>query len=203
MNTARRGGRRLIRQPRRGDTLAAVVEDYIQHFRSEARAERIYFRRLPTLKAAVRLAELAAHLNGTRLTRFPHQRRISSVVLRHSSKALLAALPRIAECRDFESLHELVRNTAGRVRGIGVLTIYDRANRIGGKLGLEPTLVYLHAGTSEGARAIGLSTKNGTAEMSVLPKEFRRLVPREVEDALCIFKRRLRAMNGPRAWRVR
>ena len=47
-----------IRAPRRNDTLARVVADYIKHRRRRARKERTHFAKL-RLREAVRLAGLA------------------------------------------------------------------------------------------------------------------------------------------------
>jgi hypothetical protein len=97
---------------------------------------------------------------------------------------LLQQQPRLRACRDFESLYSLIHHTVGHLRRIGPLVVYDTANRIGGKLGLEPSLVYLHAGTLHGARALGLPTQNGVVKVADLPRALRRLRPREVGDAL-------------------
>jgi hypothetical protein len=49
-------------------------------------------------------------------------------------------------------------------------------------------MVYLHAGTRTGARALGLAARAATLDVSELPAEFHSLEPHEVEDVLCIFK---------------
>jgi hypothetical protein len=72
------------------------------------------------------------------------------------------------------------------IRGIGALAIYDIATRIGGYLRLEPEVVYLYAGTSKGARALGLDGAK-TLDPKALPAAFRVLRPREIEDCLCIY----------------
>src|SRR5262249_51982407 len=97
--------------------------------------------------------------------------------------------PDVRRCQTFGELLELVGHAVGRISGIGELTIYDTALRIGGKLGLEPDVVYLHAGTREGARVFGLD--GASVPLSKFPPAFRGLKPREVEDCLCIYKRDL------------
>jgi len=183
-----------IRAPRRNDTLARVVADYIKHRRRRARKERTHFAKL-RLREAVRLAGLAQTKEGKR---FSHQRRVPTAALRRSADRLQDALPDLKAARDFDALYALVQATVGELRGIGALTVYDTANRLGGKLKLEPRRVYLHAGTLAGARAIGIPTEQDVVAMSVFPKEFRRLRPREVEDALCIFEARLRHIKARR-----
>jgi hypothetical protein len=78
--------------------------------------------------------------------------------------------------------------SSGRFPASGSLTVYDTTLRIGARLALEPSKVYLHAGTLAGAKALGLDWRGGTIEMSQLPAELRTLAPREAEDVLCIYK---------------
>ena len=70
----------------------------------------------------------------------------------------------------------------------GKLAVYDTACRLGVYLELEPEVVYLHAGTIKGARALGLDTSRSYLEMDELPRPLRLLEPWECEDFLCIYK---------------
>ena len=71
---------------------------------------------------------------------------------------------------------------------IGELTTYDTAHRIGCKLCLPPTRVYLHSGTQSGAVALGIHRSCTSISVKVLPKPFAVLEPYEIEDCLCILK---------------
>ncbi len=73
-------------------------------------------------------------------------------------------------------------------RFVGELTVYDTALRIGAHFGLEPTRVYLHAGTRVGARVLDLDDRQSTIEMDELSAPMQRLLAREAEDLLCIYK---------------
>ena len=75
-----------------------------------------------------------------------------------------------------------------RVPGIGPVTIYDTAQRIGYRLGLAPDRVYLHAGTREGARKLGLDTSHEYLLPEELPFPLQKLAPADVEDFLCRYK---------------
>ena len=96
---------------------------------------------------------------------------------------------------DFDVLHDVVNETIdhmksiGQIEGIGPLTIYDTALRLGAFRGVLPDRVYLHAGTLKGVKNLGLivGTKKSLA-MSELPPEFRKLEAYEVENCLCIYK---------------
>ena len=60
--------------------------------------------------------------------------------------------------------------------------------RIGSYLGVFPQQVYLHAGTAEGAKALGIETNIGYLEVEDLHSILEQLEPHEIEDFLCIFK---------------
>ena len=97
-------------------------------------------------------------------------------------------LPQLRRATSFDDLFDLVDKHILPIQGIGPLTVYDTALRIGARLGLSPTRVYLHAGTRAGARELGLDAQRGTIEMDELPEPLRQLSPREAEDLLCIYK---------------
>ncbi len=138
-----------------------------------------------------RVIEFAALSMLPNRRRHPHQRRIPAAALAEAERNLQACAAELGRCDGFSELHEIVRREIGSIRGIGRLAIYDISTRIGAHLGVEPDRVYLHAGTAEGARAIGLDPHREALFIDELPDPFKRLRPREIEDVLCIFKREL------------
>lgn len=170
----------------------AIVAAFIDHHRKRADDELEFCRGLPSLREAVRTAALARTREGTR---HPHQRRIPAAVLHESAAHLLSIVDQLEECRSFDELHDLVSSVIGPIHGIGRLTAYDTAARIGAHRGLEPAIVYLHAGTAIGARALGFTGKR-TLDPRLLPSAFGVLRPREIEDCLCIFKMDLARLKG-------
>jgi hypothetical protein len=173
----------------RPQSLTGIVRAYIRDYRVRTERQRL---EQPTtqreLTTIVRTAALWTLPDGRRHS---HQRRIPRRVLQQAANALVKATVAAAT---FEDLHETVRKSIGPIRGIGELAIYDIACRIGADLELTPERVYLHAGTREGARALGLG--GATLSKSDLPKEFHRLSPAEIEDCLCIYKDDLRRLAG-------
>jgi hypothetical protein len=166
-----------------------VVRAYITDYRADAAAELEFFRTRRSLMEAIDIATRSTMGNGKR---HPHQRRLPSRVLRAAGRRLRAAAQTLRACRSFAALHDVIHDKIATIRGIGPLTTYDVATRIGSKLGLEPELVYLHAGTLVGARALGLDSGD-TLEPKALPSAFRLLRPREIEDCLCIYASNLPA----------
>jgi hypothetical protein len=143
-----------------------------------------------SLREAIEYAALAKLPDGKR---HPHQYRLKRAVLAKAERRLQACAARLRRCGSFAKLYELVKEEIGGIRGIGPLTVYDVANGIGAQLGLGPELVYLHAGTAVGAKALGLDHRRESIHPSELPAEFQRLRPGEMEDCLCLYKDELLA----------
>jgi len=170
------------------DHLRAIAADYTRRYRRGAARELDYFRSrrlLPTDEDAISQAALARLPSGKR---HPHQYRIPRAALQESRRRLLQNLPRPRQAGSFDELFELITTLVQPIPGIGPLTVYDTAVRVGARVGLEPSKVYLHAGTRIGAKALGLDAGSATIELAELPHELRTLTAREIEDLLCIYK---------------
>jgi imidazolonepropionase-like amidohydrolase len=124
--------------------------------------------------------------------RYHHQRRLPRALLATAARELKRA--RLGSATNFADLYRRVDAAIGALHGIGELTVYDTALRIGAKLGYLPKKVYLHAGTRAGARALGLDWKARSLPVRQLPVELRVLAPHEIEDCLCIFKDKLKSL---------
>ena len=146
------------------DSYAAIVHDYSSHYRPEKEHELEYFKTQASFRAALDKAGLAIGANGKR---HPHQRRIPGKVLSMLRHSLVRNSDRIRPQRTFEGLHALLARQCGRIHGIGPLTVYDTALRLGAALGLEPTVIYLHAGTRKGAAALGLPTGKASSAREI------------------------------------
>lgn len=177
------------------NALARIVCDYRRNHQYNAEQEQRWFAIQPTFCQAVEVAALAKSPSGRRLS---HQRRIPERVLEESCRKLIAELPALAASRSFEELHGIIAATIRPIAGIGELTVYDTALRIGAFLHLEPCSVFLHAGTRVGARRLGLDTSHEFLPLNSLPAELRVLKPHEIEDVLCIYKHKIGVTAGQR-----
>lgn len=115
----------------------------------------------------------------------PHQWRVGRATLSLWVKALLKHEHQIEHAANFHELHQAISNA--KIAGVGELTIYDTAHRLGLARGLLPQQVYVHAGVRRGARALGLGAAT-RIEMHKLPAPLNRLSPAAAEDVLCIYK---------------
>lgn len=122
-------------------------------------------------------------------TRGTHQWRLSKEVLEESERRLQRSTKKLQLVSDFAALHHTVEREIGTIPGIGALTVYDVAHRIGAFLGKSRELVYLHRGTKIGAAALGLTGK--VIRPNQLPPLFSRRTAEECEDCFCIYKGQL------------
>lgn len=122
-----------------------------------------------------------------------HQYRVGRITLNSFAKKLIYYHNQINCAKSFDDLIEIVGKA--RIKGIGALTIYDTAQRIGFYLGIYPDKVYLHGGTLIGARyLLGQLPRDQYLLVEELPEPFRRpdIAPWEIEDILCIYKSELK-----------
>jgi len=93
------------------------------------------------------------------------------------------------EFENFDQLHDWLE--AIKPPGIGPVTLYDVATRIGAYLRLEPTSVYLHANVRTGwAKLHGtrrVPEVHGRVPVQLLPTALQRIPPDQVEDMLCAY----------------
>lgn len=174
-------------------SLNDLVGAYSRNHRPRACTEYDFLREMETDEEAISEAALARRKDGKR---HDHQRRIQRSSLEESRRRLLQNVALLRSSRSFEELFDTINAIIRPIPRIGELAVYDTALRIGVRFKHEPTLVYLHAGTREGAAALGIDTARSTAEMTELPKALHRLTPREVEDFLCIYKDDLKQLRG-------
>jgi hypothetical protein len=171
--------------------LDEIVARYLREWRVLARAEMRSFAKEDSLAGAIRRAALCLRPDGKKHS---HQCLIPQPVLEEAEKRLQAAAKRLSRASDFAALHRLVEEEIGGISGIGELTVYDVAHRVGAYLGIIPALVYLHRGTKAGAAILGFRGK--TLHPNDLPTAFSRLTAAEIEDCLCIYRHELRETPG-------
>jgi hypothetical protein len=172
--------------------IRGIVQDYIVNWRRCEDAELEYFSSPPNLRAAIRIAALAISEDKKR---HPHQRRIPGETLEHFRRALLRRRNELHSCKTFPQLMQISERAAAPLWKNSKLTVYDTTLRIGAHLGIRPDRVYLHAGATKGARALGFGGSVPSLKRSQLPKEFHRLKPYEIEHCLCIYKGHLKRLR--------
>lgn len=151
--------------------LAAIIESYkfLRAKRPDTWSE--FTVQQLRLRDAITVAALSINKDNKRC---PHQYRIPKAVLEQAKHELLVNIARIRKAKSFDELYTIVR-TLG-IFGIGELTAYDIALRIGAYLKLHPDRVYLHAGTRAGAKRLLGEVSGDYLFKSDLPKAFRGVI---------------------------
>jgi hypothetical protein len=167
--------------------LAALVEDFLAQ--PEAQNHDEAYEALGSLEEAILFAAKAQATPGKRVS---PQTRIVQQKLEVSLAALSTAKEAIAACTNYDDLLSIVEKKLRGIEGLGNMYIHSTARRIGVYMRLHPQRVYLNSGgTREGARALKLAYTKPYVNMVSLPRELRKLQPRQVEDFLNLYKTRL------------
>ena len=173
----------------------SIIKAYIRYNRPVSLDEHQYYRDLNSFNEAL---EKAATARTRENKCHDHQRRVGYETMRVFLEKLKPFAKEIKAQKTFDGLFNIIESVGKQIHGIGELTIYDTAHRIGIYLGLEPTEVYIHAGTRQGAVAIGFCDNRKTIKKSELPQEFSVLAPHEIEDCLCIYKDHIKRLYSKR-----
>lgn len=177
-------------------SLQGIIDDYQTNYGCRVREEARYFgdKRLSIEEAVRRAAR--SELKGGHI--HDHQRRPGRKVMQRCVTALAGHDEIFTEPRNFAAVHASVERILAPVEGAGELIVYDIAERIGWRLGLEPDEVYLHRGTREGAQMLRPQLRGKTANVTDLPPELGQLSPAHIENLLCIYKAALRSLRDRR-----
>jgi hypothetical protein len=173
--------------------LEAWVREFEQTGLAELEAELEFHRVLPDTAAAV---SAVATWRGKGGKVHGRQRRMPRVVKEAAGKALLRA--HFARARTFEALLRQVRQAIGSVCGVGEVTVYDVALRIGIQRDLLPERVRLHATARESAVLLGLEvSRRSWISCESFPRPLRRLAPWGIERFLSTYREELEQLSEP------
>ena len=182
-------------------TYEEIVDDYRKRFAPDINKEREFYGSL-NLDSAIANAGRAKTPEGKR---HPHQCRLKKKTLEEVTRKLKEKAGSIKECESFESLHRLLQQWIGQIKGVAELMLYDTALRLGFYLELLPEEVYLHAGTREGAKNLKLRYTRDTLPLSDFSGElqvFQPLKPYELEDCLCIYREDLKRIHDDNSYKL-
>lgn len=184
-------------------SLEAVVDDWIMRFGAKGperhRRDTVteYCATANTLEQAITRACASRAANGKMHN---HQSRVKEADRSEFAKQIILAFKKepkewdtrrkaFVPMQTFDALHDLCDLV--KPPGIGPVTTYDVATRIGAYMKLEVQSLYLHAGVKEGWCLL-YGVKKPTYELRIpraeLPKELRRIPTDEVEDMLCAYR---------------
>jgi len=175
-------------------TLDGIVRDFRKRLGPEGPMEAGYMqwiRESGSLNVAIDRSVMSTKPDGKRHN---HQSRVKMGVLMQLGVRLKREGGVIRGFNLFDDLLTLV--TAVAPKGIGPVTAYDVAQRVGEYLNVYPERVYLHAGVRVGAVAllgrevVGMRG-GGFLLREDFPPELHTLTCNEIEDLVCIYSHML------------
>jgi hypothetical protein len=124
-----------------------------------------------------------------------HQRRVGLDRLKKYAQSMLTEvnverLKKALRTKDFHNVYSVFKEETKNHYMVSSLTAYDVAQRICSIYGIEPKFVYLHTGTTDGAKNLGISIRRKEyLKLNELPNWITAsLGPADIENFLCIFK---------------
>ncbi|NEP61318.1 MAG: hypothetical protein F6K31_30910 [Symploca sp. SIO2G7] len=156
-----------------------------------------WYRESDSLRSAIKKAFISEDQRGKV---HPHQARVGRSRLARSAEIALEHFDAIDEIDfdHFNKIHQFVQFVGAEVSGFGSLAVYDVALRIAKYQGCEIIEIHLHAGVTQGARAMGFDVKDGDIlTVEQFPKPFNQLSGDHLENLLCIYKNRLADASAP------
>lgn len=180
--------------------LDAIVDDWIyrfgknglsKHMRDEVVAHCAAAGSFPE---AVERAVASLRPNGKMHN---HQSRVTLKARLRYGASIMSSLDieRRKRIKTFDALFDHLHDLGQSIEGIGEVTIYDVATRIGAWLHLEVTSLYLHAGVRIGWDLLhGKPSSRALmrVEATALPRALRRIPADECEDMLCAYREYLK-----------
>lgn len=195
--------------------LAAITEDFQWRYVATKKTDQVvkYCMKAPKYSVAVRRAVEARDKHGKHHN---HQSKVDITARRKLGAKMCAPkfskwakklAKRVDEGPDwlysrFDALHDAIDEV--KPKGIGPVTVYDVAVRVGAYLGIEPRAVYLHAGVRQGVKSLGAAlcatgkVREGEElkkmsslkmiPMSYFPKPWNKMAADDVEDMLCTYR---------------
>lgn len=180
------------------DSIPALWRDYIWRYVEAGKGDPVveYTFEAPTFKECLKRACASKGPDGKmwfHQYKVPHRAKVDYYF------ELLRRHKEIKACESFWEMFLWFKQAADAVPGIGAVTRYDVAVRVGAWLGLEPEHLYVHAGVAQGLLVFGIKPARGAwcVDPEQLPVFFRDKQMDLVESFMCGYRSELeRVVNG-------
>lgn len=117
---------------------------------------------------------------------YGHQYRVGKQLLGEGLKICLSRNKQSDSFNDFHAIYSWIKSITEPTDGLGLVTTYDVARRLGAWLGMQPKMVYLHGGAAKGAKKLGI--RGEIISLNDFPQEIQKLGATHAENFLCIYK---------------
>jgi len=163
-----------------------VIDHYLDNDNENVLQELRDIRSI-TLRDVILIYGKGKDIDGRHLDHF---RKIRTNSLRQASKELIGIIELIRDCGNFQEVFELL-NKKIKIFGIGEMYLYDISFYLSARLGFKPKHIYMHRGTREGAKYLGLDIRREfipKEEFEKLEKGFKKINAYDIENLLCSYK---------------
>lgn len=187
-------------------SLDAIVEDFQWRYVDRKKTDQViaHCRAAPTLGVAINRAVRSRDADGKHHN---HQSKVDLTARLELGRALRRNRPGISRIMRmdredrFDAFHDLIDEI--KPFGIGPVTVYDVAVRVGAFLNIEPTSVYMHAGVKQGFRAMVEALermehpkahwywrhiRDAKIRVNNFPRPLDSMRADDVEDILCTYR---------------
>lgn len=181
--------------------MEAIVEDFQWRYVDRHKTDQVikYCAEAPSFRMAVARAveardALGKHHNHQSKVDIRARRTLGrSIVARKAEVSRIVKGAKRGAFDGFDALHDFIDEI--KPYGIGPVTVYDVAVRIGAYLKIEPTSVYMHAGVRAGMKALEVAMPDLVGlnrvkhvPVSYLPHPLNKMRADDVEDILCTYR---------------
>jgi hypothetical protein len=185
------------------DDLDAVVEDFQWRYVDRKKTDQVieFCRTAPDLRTAIKRAVRSRDAGGKHHN---HQSKVDITARMTFGNRIWGKRVTVYNIKrkppqfthlKFDLLHDLFDHI--KPFGIGPVTVYDVAVRVGAYLDIEPHSVYLHAGVRQGLKALEAATlgqvhpdwfQQGKVPVHLMPGPLGHMKADDVEDILCTYR---------------
>lgn len=173
----------------KNSTLATMVDEYLEEYKDKdcyQKEDKWWGDKTITWSEAVERAWRSLIEDGKMHC---HQCNVGKQKLDEGLKICLSHNRQPDSFNDFHDIYCWIESITRSTYRLGSVTAYDVARRLGAWLGMQPKIVYLHAGAAEGAKKLGIEGE--TVFLNDFPQEIQKLGATHAENFLCIYKNRL------------
>jgi hypothetical protein len=179
--------------------LGAIARDFQWRYVDTKKTDQVIWwcSVAPDFPTAVRRAVEARDAQGKHHN---HQSKVDIIARRKFGNKIIKRANRGSlPMDDFDDLHDVLDHI--KPYGIGPVTVYDVAVRIGAFLHIEPYSVYMHAGVRQGAKALvdalrrqgweglgSLDPHRDHIPVQSFPHPLNNMKADDVEDILCTYR---------------
>jgi hypothetical protein len=167
-------------------SLKLDIDSYLKNSLLVLEDMREYYYNTQSLKESIINASIGNTPSGKMDS---HQWRVGRVNGTRGADMLLLRIAEIKKSKSFGDIFKITEEVRKEIYGLGDLWSYDTALRIGFKMELYPTEVYIQRGVIKGVKKIlpQIKRTERSLPLSIFSNDLQKLKPYQAENFLCIL----------------